>query len=39
MIRGVGMCIATAAGRYPAEAALFTLDYHNTDPFRKFASA
>ena len=39
MIRGVGMCIATAAGRYPAEAALFPLNYHNTDPFRKFVSA
>ena len=32
------MCIA-AFGRYPAEAALFPLNYHNTDPFRKFASA
>ena len=39
MIRSVGMCTAAASGRYPAEAALFPLDYHNTDPFRKFASA
>ena len=40
MIRSVGMCIATAAGRYPAEAAaLFPLNYYNTDPFRKFVSA
>ena len=39
MIRGVGMCIATAAGRYPAEEALFPLNYHNTDQFRKFVTA
>ena len=38
MIRSVGMCIA-ASGRDPAEAALFPLNYHNTDPFRKFVSA
>ena len=39
MIRSVGMCIAAASGRYPAAAALFPLNYYNTDPLRKFVSA